>query len=148
METKNTPVTPNGGTVKTETTMHKVVRKTRRVLYWLLGLVFLIVAIGIYWKFFYTYSEGNRAGLLQKFSKKGDIFKTYEGEMILSSVESTKNVPLASEKFFFSVEDKDIANKLDSLQGKFVIVRYKEKHGAIPWRGDTRYLVDDVKVGN
>lgn len=148
MDTQNTNVNQTDRTVNTETTIQKVARKTRKILYWLLAIFLLVVAVGVYWKFYYTYSEGNRAGLLQKFSKKGDIFKTYEGEMILSSVESSKNVPLASEKFFFSVGDKDIAKKLDSLQGKFVVVRYKEKHGTLPWRGDTRYLVDDVRIGN
>jgi hypothetical protein len=146
MESQNT-TTPNNP-VKTESTMQKVARKTKRILYWILGFVFIILATLVYWKFYFTYSEGNRAGLLQKFSNKGNVFKTYEGEMILSSIESNKNVPLASEKFFFSVKDKDVAKKLDSLQGKFVILHYKEKHGSLPWRGDTPYLVDEVRVGN
>lgn len=148
MDQQNTTINQNEKQVKTETTMQKVVRKTKKILFWTLGFVLLLVAALVYWKFYFTYSEGNRAGLLQKFSNKGNIFKTYEGEMILSSIESNKNVPLASEKFFFSVKNKDIAKKLDSLQGKFVILHYKEKHGSLPWRGDTPYLVDDVKVGN
>lgn len=146
MESQNT-TTPNNP-VKTESTMQKVARKTKRILYWILGFVFIILAVLVYWKFYFTYSEGNRAGLLQKFSNKGNVFKTYEGEMILSSIESNKNVPLASEKFFFSVKDKDVAKKLDSLQGKFVILHYTEKHGSLPWRGDTPYLVDEVRIGN
>lgn len=148
MDAQNTPLTSTDSSVKAESRLHKVVRKTRKILYWTLGIFLIFVAALVYWKFYFTYSEGNRAGLLQKFSHKGNIFKTYEGEMILSSIESNKNVPLASEKFFFSTQNKDVANKLDSLQGKFVIVHYKEKHGSLPWRGDTPYLVDEVRAGN
>ena len=113
---------------------------------WLIFVLIIILAAFIYWKYFFTYSEGNRAGLLQKFSKKGIIFKTYEGEMILSSIESNKNVALASEKFLFSVIDEEIAKQLIALEGKFIVVRYEEKHGRLPWRGDTKYYVDSIRV--
>jgi hypothetical protein len=122
------------------------VRKTKRVLRWILFLFFLFLGIFIYWKYFYTYSEGYRAGLLQKFSNKGTFFKTYEGEMILSSVSSTSNVAIASEKFIFSVLKKNVSLKYDTLQGKNVIVHYIEKKGSVPWRGDSRYLVDSIAV--
>jgi hypothetical protein len=97
-------------------------------------------------KYFYTYSEGYRAGLLQKFSNKGVIFKTYEGELILSSVASSKEVALASEKFLFTMVNKDLVRQFDTLQGQNVIVHYIQKGGAVPWRGDSKYLVDSVKV--
>ena len=106
----------------------------------------LLLAALIYWKYFFTYSEGNRTGLLQKFSYKGTIFKTYEGELILSSIRSQNNVALASEKFFFSVRDKETAKKLENLQGNFITVHYKMKNGTLPWRGDSKYLVDSVKL--
>jgi len=83
---------------------------------------------------------------LQKFSHKGNVFKTYEGEMVLSSVRSNNNVPLASEKFFFSVTKDGVANQLMNLQGKYVTVHYKEKKGTLSWRGDSPYIVDSVKV--
>ncbi len=114
------------------------------------GILFLLLLLGFgiyfYWKYFFTYSSGNRYGLLQKFSHKGTLFKTYEGEMILSSVRGNYNVPLASEKFFFSVTDKNVANQLMNLQGKYVTVHYQEKNGALAWRGDTNYIVDSVRV--
>ena len=114
------------------------------------GIFFLLIVVGFgiyfYWKYFYTYSSGNRYGLLQKFSHKGNVFKTYEGEMILSSVRGNYNVPLASEKFFFSVAKKDVAGQLMNLQGKYITVHYREKHGTLPWQGDTKYIVDSVKL--
>lgn len=107
----------------------------------------IILALGgfIYWKYYFVYSEGNRTGLLQKFSYKGTIFKTYEGELILSSIRSTGNITLASEKFFFSVRDKEVAKKLENMQGHFVTVHYKMKNGTLPWQGDSPYIVDRVK---
>lgn len=125
----------------------EVVKKTmKKILRWITFLVILFLAAFTYWKYFYTYSEGYRAGLLQKFSRKGTIFKTYEGEMILSSVSGRKDIVIASEKFLFSVTDKDLAANLDTLQGLDVIVHYHQKNGALPWKGDTPYLVDSVKA--
>lgn len=111
-------------------------------------LVVLIVGMIIYWKYSFTYSDGYRAGLLQKFSRKGNIFKTYEGEMILSSVQSSANVAIASEKFLFSVMNKNLANQFDRLQGENIVVHYEEKNSTLPWRGESCYIVDSVRVNN
>jgi hypothetical protein len=124
------------------------VKKTKRILKWTLTLIIVFLCTFVYWKYFYTYSEGYRAGLLQKFSNKGTFFKTYEGEMILSSVSSNANVTLASEKFIFSVVDKKMTIQFDTLQGRNVIVHYLQKNGAVFWRGDSKYLVDSIKVRN
>jgi hypothetical protein len=127
-----------------------VKKKLRKTLYLISFLIILFLTVFIYWKYFYTYSEGYRAGLLQKFTHKGNIFKTYEGELILSSVAGSTaggtNMVIASEKFFFSVTDEDLANNLDTLQGKNVIVHYKQKNGALVWNGDTPYYVDSVRL--
>jgi hypothetical protein len=123
-----------------------VVKNTKKVIKWLLILIIIIGCIFIYWKYFFTYSEGYRAGLLQKFSNKGMLFKTYEGELILSSISSDRNVTLASEKFQFSMINKSLIRQFDTLQGEMVIVHYKQKNGTIFWRGETPYLVDSVKV--
>ncbi len=127
-------------------TWSKLVRRTKKITRWTLYLLLFALSVFIYFKYFYTYSEGYRAGLLQKFSKKGVIFKTYEGEMILSSVSSNRDVALASEKFLFTMINKDIVRHFDTLQGDMVIVHYREKMGRLFWRGDSRYLVDSVKV--
>ena len=108
--------------------------------------IIMVVSLWIYWKYSFTYSEGYRAGLLQKISYKGNIFKTYEGEMILSSIQSNTNVAIASEKFFFSVEEKAVALDLEKVQGQSVIVHYVEKNGTLPWKGESTYFVDSLKV--
>jgi hypothetical protein len=118
----------------------------KKVIKWLLIIIVVLGISMFYWKYFYTYSEGYRAGLLQKFSHKGAIFKTYEGEIILSSVSSNRDVALASEKFLFSVTNKSIVRQFDTLQGMTVIVHYRQKNSTAFWRGDSPYLVDSVKV--
>lgn len=117
----------------------------KKFLRWLLFICILIFCVFFWWKYYFTYSDGNRTGLLQKLSRKGTIFKTYEGEMVLSSIASTNNVALASEKFYFSVEADSIAKKLQDYEGKNVKVHYLQKNGTLPWRGDTEYIVDAVE---
>jgi hypothetical protein len=136
-------------TVETKPAVSKwtlIKKKMKKIFY--LFAIFLFIILGglVYWKYFFTYSEGSRVGLLQKFSRKGTIFKTYEGEMILSSVTGGNNVVIASEKFLFSVSDKDLAVCLDSLQGRDVVVYYKQKKNALIWKGDTPYYVDSVRT--
>jgi hypothetical protein len=123
-----------------------VVRGTKKALKWIIVLVVIFAFSMFYWKYFYTYSEGYRAGLLQKFSNKGALFKTYEGEIILSSVSSNRDVAIASEKFLFTVTNKSLVRQFDTLQGLSVIVHYKQKNASVFWRGDSPYLVDSVKV--
>ena len=118
----------------------------KRVFIWFTVILVVFLGLFIYWKYFYTYSEGYRAGLLQKFSYRGTIFKTYEGEIILSTITSTKDVTLASEKFFFTVSDENVAKKFSELEGRLIVVHYTEKKGTLFWRGDSPYIVDSVRV--
>ena len=104
----------------------RLVRSTKKILKWSLAILVIVLGIFIYWKYFYTYSEGYRAGLLQKFSSKGTFIKTYEGEMILSSVSSNRDVALASEKFLFTLTNKSLVRQFDTIQGEMVIVHYRE----------------------
>jgi hypothetical protein len=118
----------------------------KKYLFGIVLIIFLVIGSVVYWKYFFTYSDGYRAGLLQKFSRKGSIFKTYEGEMILSSIQTSAEMAIASEKFLFSVDKEEVAKKLEKVQGEYVIVHYREKNGTLVWRGDTRFIVDSVSV--
>ena len=118
----------------------------KKVIYWVIFILLVFLAVFTYWKYYFTYSEGNRSGLLQKFSYKGTVFKTYEGELIMSSVKSSEEVSLASEKFHFSVTDNILAEKLMKMEGTHVVLHYKEKNGTLPWRGETVYFVDSVML--
>jgi len=123
----------------------KIKKKIKIVLFLFITLIVIITAVFSYWKYFYTYSDGYRAGLLQKFSYKGNIFKTYEGEMILGGVSSNLVVALNPEKFYFSVTNEKLAKQLDTMQGQMVMVHYHQKNGVLFWQGDTENLVDSVK---
>ena len=111
---------------------------------WVLFIFLLVISGFVYWKYYFTYSEGNRSGLLQKISYRGTIFKTYEGELVLSSISSTANVALASEKFLFSVAVDSVAKKMENFEGKKVKLHYTQKNGTLPWRGDSEYIVDAI----
>jgi hypothetical protein len=68
--------------------------------------------------------------------------------MILSSVQSSANVAIASEKFFFSVTSKEVALQLEKVQGENIVVHYLEKNGTLPWKGESTYFVDSLKINN
>ena len=106
----------------------------------------IISSVFFYWKYYYTYSDGFRSGMLQKLSHKGNLMKTYEGELVLSSISSTNNIALASEKFYFSIEIDSLAKRMMDYEGKKVRVHYKQKKGTLSWRGDSEYIVDAVTV--
>lgn len=139
-------MTPNPEYTNAQKSTGKIIkRKLKNILKWAVSLIAIALIIFFYFRYFYTYSDGYRAGLLQKFSRKGAIFKTYEGELVLSSIAGNNNAVIASEKFFFSVTMDSLAMNLDTLQGRSVIVHYRQKNAPIFWRGDSPYIVDGVK---
>ncbi len=122
-----------------------VKRKTKRILRWIVFLFIIILFIIFYLRYVHTYSEGSRSGLLQKFSKTGFIFKTYEGELILNNISGRADMVIVTDRFQFSVIDEKTALALDSLQGEKVTVYYKQKRAPLVWRGNTPFYVDSVR---
>ena len=105
-----------------------------------LGILFVIANVT------FTYSEGNRAGRLIKFSSRGYLFKTYEGEINLGGITNATNGNIMMNYMWdFSVVDPLVADSLSKLEGKDIRVHYKEKLAKLPWRGDTKYVVDKVE---
>lgn len=90
----------------------------------------------------WSYSSGERAGYVQKFSSKGWICKTWEGELAMVTMPGT-----LTEKFEFSVRDPEVAKKLNESMGMRVSLHY-EQHIGVPTScfGETQYFVDDVRV--
>ena len=104
-------------------------------------MVLAIVAVGYgYFVWKWNYSEGERAGVVQKFSKKGWLCKTWEGE--LNMVVLPGALP---EKFFFTVFDENVAAAVNRNVGKRVALHYEEKVG-LPTScfGETRYYIKKV----
>ena len=118
----------------------------KKILVWGAFSLIVILSFLFYWNYYNTYSEGNRSGILQKFSKKGNIFKTYEGELIMSSIASTNNTTIASEKFYFSVKEDSIAKLMFDLEGKSVTLHYAQKRAHLPWNGETNYFINGIKA--
>jgi hypothetical protein len=109
----------------------------------LIGGVIALFAIYTWFTLSWSYSEGERAGFLQKFSKKGWICKTWEGEILLSSMPGA--IP---ERFAFSVRDDQVAKDLMAATGKRVILTYAQ-HKGVPTScfGETEHFVEKVVVG-
>lgn len=112
---------------------------------WIGLILLLVLALFCWWKYFYTFSDGYRTGLVQKLSHKGNLFKTYEGELVLSSIASTSSVTLASEKFYFTVSNDSIAKLLQNFEGRQAKLHYEQKNGKLFWRGESEYIVDAVE---
>ncbi|MDD3737843.1 MAG: hypothetical protein PHP31_00925 [Lentimicrobiaceae bacterium] len=131
---------------KKEKNKSKLGRKVKRFFVFVLIFLVLIGAGYTYWKYFFVYSKGNRTGILQKFSNKGTLFKTYEGEMNLISIRELNSLNPNYEKFMFSVVNDSVASEVNKLQGEHVVVRYKEYKGVLPWRGNSKFIVDSIGI--
>lgn len=110
----------------------------------LLAIIFPIALFALYtWAALsWVYSTGERAGYVQKFSEKGYVCKTYEGELVLVSMPGTQ-----AEKFLFTVKDKTLVEKINKSLGKRVRLTYEE-HKGIPSScfGETPYYVKNIQV--
>lgn len=116
----------------------------KRFLWILFFVIFAALAGFFYWRYFWIFGEGVKAGELNYVVKKGYVFKTYEGKLIQSGLRSRTPGTVASYEFEFSVKNEEIANKLMLSGGKEVELHYKEYLNAIPWRGYSNYVVDSI----
>jgi hypothetical protein len=111
----------------------------------LLLILGAVVLFGLYTWFTlsWSYSDGERAGYLQKFSRKGWLCKTWEGEILLSSMPGA--IP---ERFAFTVRDDALVQKLQSTMGQRVEIGY-DQHKGVPTNcfGETEYFVNAVQTG-
>jgi hypothetical protein len=110
-------------------------------------VVLLLLAIagvaGFTWlTLHWSYSSGERAGFVQKLSKRGYLCKTWEGEMAMVTMPGT-----ISDKFYFTVPEEAVAIQLNTSLGKRVTLHY-EQHRWIPSScfGDTEYFVTGIRV--
>lgn len=123
--------------VQIEQAKHTARRIGRRIM-WFALIIFVALVTGYFVYSQFTYSDGRRSGQLVKISRRGVIFKTYEGTLNLSP----NGIMTPWE---FSADNQQVAEKLQQFDGKMVVVHYKQRYQVFFWQGETEYMVDDVQ---
>jgi hypothetical protein len=116
-------------------------RRLRKWFLWTLVLLVLAVALYVVFALRFAYSEGERAGLVQKFSRRGWVCKTWEGEIAMSAQPG-----MIPERFAFTVRDEAVATAINASMGKPVSLRYEQRLPAPSCFGDTDYIVTAVRT--
>ena len=108
----------------------------------ILAVIIAIVLLYLWVAFSWSYSEGERAGILQKFSRRGWVCKTYEGELAMSIVPG-----VTPTIWDFSVRDTTVVRQMEQALGKRVVLHYTE-HRGVPtsWFAETPYFVDGFRL--
>jgi hypothetical protein len=111
-------------------------------IFYLLVLPLLLLAAYTWFSLTWSYAQGERAGYVQKLSKRGWLCKTWEGELALVTMPGT-----VAEKFFFTVRREDVAERINNSMGQRVSLEYRQ-HVGVPTNcfGDSQYFVDNVRL--
>jgi hypothetical protein len=111
-----------------------------------IGLLVLVLggAVVFWWRHYFVFGEGVKAGTLNFIVKKGYVFKTWEGRLIQAGFKTPSPGAMQSNEFEFSIVDDNVAKSLERAGGKFVELRYKEYISPLPWRGMSKYVVFEV----
>ena len=133
--------------MNTETFGQRVKRTTRKVIRIVIISAIIIGAIAFSIAYWGVYDDGVRAGTILRISKRGVLFKTYEGQIDIGTFGGLKNVNPIAQTFDFSVEDEQVVKDLQTvaLTGERVNLHYVKRYVGFPWRGDTRYFAIKVE---
>ncbi|MBE0676324.1 MAG: hypothetical protein IH591_16840 [Bacteroidales bacterium] len=110
-------------------------------------ILVLVVIVGaglFWWRHYFVFGEGVKAGDLNFLVKKGYVFKTWEGRLIQTGFKTPTPGAIQSNEFEFSITNDSLAMVLERASGKFVELRYKEYIRPLPWRGMSQYVVIEV----
>lgn len=107
-------------------------------------MIVLILAGFIYYRYYFVFGEGVKAGQLNYFVKKGYVFKTNEGRLIQTGIRTQTPGNIASNEFMFSVQDQKVADQLNKSAGATLELHYKEYLHTLPWRGVSEFVVDSI----
>lgn len=109
----------------------------------IVGLL-IFLAVFCYVRYFFVFGEGVKAGDLNYIVYKGLVFKTWEGKVIQTGIKTYTPGAIQSNEFEFSISNDSIAKVLELNSGAFVELRYKEYLHALPWRGNSKYVVSGI----
>ena len=115
-----------------------------RFVFIIVSIIILVLGGIFFYKYYFVFGQGVKAGELNYFVNKGFVFKTYEGKLIQSGYRGKVVGTIQSNEFQFSVSNERVAQQLMTASGKVVELHYKEYLGAIPWRGYSPFIVDSV----
>lgn len=127
----------------------------RKIIFFSVLILLLIISGYVYFSYYRTYDDGGREGILYSFSKKGNVFKTYEGVILQPGIRSAKTGGLNTNEFHFSVTDETVADSLKKCVGMQVLLHYNKYIKSLPWRGDNnnldnkedgQYVVDQIQA--
>ena len=108
-------------------------------------LAVVALAVFVYVKFFFVYSEGTNEGDINYFQREGFVFKTYEGKMIQTGYNShNTSATIQSNEFKFSVVDENVAQQIDNNSSRQIKLHWKRYLGTLPWRGKSQFVVDSI----
>lgn len=112
----------------------------------IITLVFAIIFVfgWMWWRYYYVFGEGVKAGNLNFVVNKGYVFKTWEGRLIQVGFRTPAPGAMQSNEFDFSIASDSIAHILELNSGKNVELRYREYFNALPWRGSSNYVVTEI----
>ncbi len=135
--------------MENENFVQSLKRKSKRAFRIFIGvLAVVLIALFLFYNYA-VYDEGVRAGVVVRISKKGVIFKTYEGQLNLESFGALRGTNPIASTFDFSVQgnDEQVIKDLEaaSLSGERVNLKYIKRYGAFAWRGETQYYVIAVE---
>jgi hypothetical protein len=115
-----------------------------RFVFIIVSVIILVLGGIFFYKYYFVFGQGVKAGELNYFVQKGYVFKTYEGKLIQSGYRGKVAGTIQSNEFQFSVSSERVAQQLMTASGKVVELHYKEYLGAIPWRGYSAFIVDSI----
>ena len=122
----------------------KVRRSFRRFIRVAIVLLLLVGGAFFYVRYYFVFGSGVKAGTLNYVVKKGYVFKTYEGILIMEGFRTESRGTLQSNQFVFSVDNANLADSLMRLSGRHVELKYNEYLGALPWRGYSNFIVEEI----
>jgi hypothetical protein len=141
METQYTPLAEQPAEQPSDRKKFSRFKKFKRALILILAAGLIVF---IYFKFFFVFGDGVKSGHLNYAVRKGNLFKTYEGKLIQEGYKSKTAGTIQSYEFEFSIKSKKVYDILAANSGKRFDLHYKEYHGVVPWRGNTKYIVDSI----
>lgn len=124
-------------------------KKSKSKIGLIITLVIILFLAGFtYYRYYFVFGEGVKAGQLNYFVKKGYMFKTNEGRLIQTGIRTQTPGNIASNEFMFSVQDQKVADQLNKSAGANLELHYKEYLHTLPWRGVSEFVVDSIVTGS